>query len=112
MLPVALLLALLLPLMLLFLRHFEYQLPQWLAEHPAKADSVLVEKAARRLSLIRDGAVYRSWRIALSGNPVGNKQREGDLRTPSRSTVNSSCLRFKTSACARSSSPSASSWRC
>ena len=69
-------------LMLLLLRRFEYQLPQWLAEHPPKAESVLVEKAARRLSLIRDGTVYRSWRISLGANPVGHKQREGDHRTP------------------------------
>jgi hypothetical protein len=33
--------------MLFSLRRFEYQIPQWLAEQPPKADSVLVEKAAR-----------------------------------------------------------------
>lgn len=69
-------------LALLFVRHFEYQIPQWLAEQPPAADLVLVEKARRRLSLVRDGEVYRSWRIALGGNPIGHKQREGDLRTP------------------------------
>jgi murein L,D-transpeptidase YafK len=64
------------------LRRFEYQLPQWLAETPPKAESVLVVKSERRLYLIRDGAPYRSWRVALGGNPIGHKQREGDLRTP------------------------------
>jgi murein L,D-transpeptidase YafK len=77
-----LLLTILLTLMLFSLRRFEYQIPQWLAEQPPKADSVLVEKAARRLSLLRDGAVYQSWRISLGGNPLGHKQREGDHRTP------------------------------
>ena len=66
----------------LVLRAYEYQIPQWLAGQPPKADSVLVEKAARRLSLIRDGQVYRSWRIALGGEPLGHKLREGDQRTP------------------------------
>ena len=79
---IALLLIVLALLMLAFLRRFEYQIPQWLAGDPPKADAVLVEKSARRLSLIRDGAPYRSWRIALGGNPIGHKQREGDLRTP------------------------------
>jgi murein L,D-transpeptidase YafK len=64
------------------LRRFEYQIPQWLAEPPPKADSVLVDKSERRLYLIRDGAPFRSWRVALGGNPVGHKRREGDLRTP------------------------------
>jgi murein L,D-transpeptidase YafK len=65
------------------LRRFEYALPQWLAEDdPPKAELVLVDKSERRLSLIRDGVVYRSWRVSLGGNPSGHKQREGDLRTP------------------------------
>jgi murein L,D-transpeptidase YafK len=64
------------------LRRFEYQLPQWLAETPPKADAVLVVKSERRLYLLRDGEPYRSWRVALGGNPIGHKQREGDLRTP------------------------------
>jgi hypothetical protein len=76
------LLAVLLLLVLTSLRGLEYLIPQWLAEDPPKADSVLVEKSARRLSLMRDGRAYRSWRIALGGNPLGHKQREGDLRTP------------------------------
>jgi murein L,D-transpeptidase YafK len=64
------------------LRRFEYQLPQWLAEQPPKADAVLVVKSERRLYLLRDGVPYRSWRVSLGRNPVGDKQREGDLRTP------------------------------
>ncbi len=64
------------------LRRFEYQIPQWLAETPPQAESVLVVKSERRLYLIRDGEPYRSWRVALGGNPIGHKQREGDLRTP------------------------------
>lgn len=47
-----------------------------------QADYVLVEKAARRLTLWRDREVLRQYEIRLGLNPVGPKQREGDKRTP------------------------------
>lgn len=62
--------------------HFEKAIPPLLADDLPKAGSVLVEKAKRRLSLIRDGRAYRSYRISLGREPVGHKRREGDLRTP------------------------------
>lgn len=46
------------------------------------ADRVLVHKGERRLFLKRNGAVLRSYRVALGLNPVGHKEREGDFRTP------------------------------
>jgi murein L,D-transpeptidase YafK len=61
---------------------FEKDIPPLLASRLPPADSVLVEKAERRLSLIRDGRPYRSYRVSLGREPVGHKQREGDLRTP------------------------------
>lgn len=73
-------------LLILALQQFEYQLPgirvDLLGGNPPKADLVLVEKSKRRLSLVRDGEVYRDWRISLGFDPVGHKQREGDGRTP------------------------------
>jgi lipoprotein-anchoring transpeptidase ErfK/SrfK len=45
-------------------------------------DRVVVRKAERRLELIKDGEVYRSYRIALGDNPRGHKMEEGDERTP------------------------------
>ncbi len=48
----------------------------------ARADLVVLEKAARRLSLYRDGRLLRSYRVALGRSPVGPKEREGDNRTP------------------------------
>jgi murein L,D-transpeptidase YafK len=45
-------------------------------------DRVLVEKAARRLSLISNERTLRTYEIALGGNPVGHKVQEGDERTP------------------------------
>jgi murein L,D-transpeptidase YafK len=48
----------------------------------AKADRILVEKAARRLTLFRGSTALKSYRIALGRSPVGPKEREGDHRTP------------------------------
>jgi murein L,D-transpeptidase YafK len=41
-----------------------------------------VDKAERRLELIGDGTVLRSYSIALGGDPIGHKHQEGDQRTP------------------------------
>jgi murein L,D-transpeptidase YafK len=46
------------------------------------ADKVLIEKQARRLSLLSKGEVIKSYKIALGGNPVGPKERQGDNKTP------------------------------
>jgi murein L,D-transpeptidase YafK len=48
----------------------------------ARADRVLVEKSARRLTLYRADVPIATYRIALGGTPVGDKQRRGDGRTP------------------------------
>lgn len=61
---------------------YEKAIPPLLAAQLPKASFVLVEKAERRLSLIRDGQVYRSYPVSLGPEAVGHKQREGDLRTP------------------------------
>lgn len=46
------------------------------------ADKVVVEKGARQLHLVKDGEPFRSYRIALGIRPVGDKEHEGDFRTP------------------------------
>ena len=48
----------------------------------ALADSVVVEKRAHRLTLFHLGRPIRTYRIALGGNPVGDKVSAGDRRTP------------------------------
>ena len=53
-----------------------------LAPEGDRATHILVEKAERRLSLYRDGQVIRTYAVALGGNPVGTKERQGDSRTP------------------------------
>ena len=58
------------------------------AEPPAilppelRADLVRIEKAARRLTLLRDGAPIAVYAIALGFAPSGDKREEGDGRTP------------------------------
>ena len=49
---------------------------------PKAADMILVRKAAHILSLMKDGDIVRSFRVALGKNPVGHKVYEGDGRTP------------------------------
>jgi murein L,D-transpeptidase YafK len=46
------------------------------------ADRVLVQKAERKLQLLRNGEVLRTYRIALGLRPEGHKEYEGDFRTP------------------------------
>lgn len=52
------------------------------ARPAARADAVLVKKSQRRLYLLHDGRVLRTYRVSLGTSPVGPKQRQGDNRTP------------------------------
>ena len=47
-----------------------------------RVDSIRVEKSAHRLSLFQRGRVARTYLIALGQQPVGDKVRRGDMRTP------------------------------
>lgn len=46
------------------------------------ADEVIIEKSQRKLHLVKDGAPFRSFDIALGIVPEGDKEKEGDFRTP------------------------------
>ena len=46
------------------------------------ADSIVVEKRLRRLTLFRGGAPVKRYAIALGRNPTGRKLQIGDNRTP------------------------------
>jgi len=43
----------------------------------AKADSVLVLKKERTFTLMRQGKVLKTYKVALGPEPVGPKQRQG-----------------------------------
>jgi murein L,D-transpeptidase YafK len=61
---------------------YDKLLPGLLAENVPAADRVVVQKAERKLSLLRGGTVLKSYQISLGRDPVGPKQAEGDGRTP------------------------------
>ena len=48
----------------------------------AKADHVLVLKSQRTLTLLSQGKVMRTYKVALGGTPVGAKEQQGDHKTP------------------------------
>jgi murein L,D-transpeptidase YafK len=47
-----------------------------------KADMVLVVKPRSRLYLIKNGKVFREYKVVFGADPKGPKQQEGDERTP------------------------------
>ena len=53
-----------------------------LAPAAERADAIIVEKSERRLLLMRDGAVLGEYSVALGSSPLGDKEQEGDGRTP------------------------------
>ena len=46
------------------------------------ADKVVVEKTNRKLHLLKDGEPFRTFDIALGIAPIGDKEMEGDFKTP------------------------------
>lgn len=48
----------------------------------SRATSIVVDKQARRITLLRNNDVLKSYAVSLGGNRVGHKQQEGDGRTP------------------------------
>jgi murein L,D-transpeptidase YafK len=46
------------------------------------ADKVIVKKSRRRLYLLKGDRPFRSYRVALGFAPKGDKQQQGDGRTP------------------------------
>ena len=52
------------------------------ADEFPSAEKVVIEKAKRKLHLIKGGKPFRTFDIALGIRPVGNKQQEGDFKTP------------------------------
>lgn len=47
-----------------------------------KVTVVRVDKSERRMFLMAEDKIIRTYRISLGGNPVGAKSREGDEKTP------------------------------
>jgi murein L,D-transpeptidase YafK len=47
-----------------------------------QADSIVVEKGPRKMTLFLHGLPLKSYAVALGPNPMGDKERQGDGRTP------------------------------
>jgi murein L,D-transpeptidase YafK len=47
-----------------------------------EVDRIVIEKAARRMQLFQDGKPVRTYVIALGFTPTGDKERQGDGKTP------------------------------
>jgi murein L,D-transpeptidase YafK len=47
-----------------------------------KADRVVVLKQERTLHLMNHGKIFKTYKVALGGDPVGHKVQMGDHRTP------------------------------
>ena len=52
------------------------------ADSDPQADRVVVLKRERTLQLYKEGKLIKSYKVALGGNPVGPKTRQGDHKTP------------------------------
>ena len=49
---------------------------------PKQADKVLVLKRDHELQLLSGGKVFKTYKIALGGDPMGPKTQQGDHKTP------------------------------
>jgi murein L,D-transpeptidase YafK len=56
--------------------------PQAATQPKIMADLIVVEKAKRSMTLYAAKKPIKTYRIVLGGNPVGDKEHEGDSRTP------------------------------
>jgi murein L,D-transpeptidase YafK len=52
------------------------------AADPLHADRVVVVKKEHTLQLFSGGTAIKTYKVALGGNPVGPKTRQGDHKTP------------------------------
>jgi murein L,D-transpeptidase YafK len=52
------------------------------ASKPQRADRVVILKKERTLRLLSHGKVIKTYKVALGGDPVGAKTRQGDHKTP------------------------------
>lgn len=66
-----------------------YSYPEARLPAGTRIDSLRVYKSERRMDAFAGGAVVQTYTIALGQQPVGDKQYQGDMRTPEgRYTIN------------------------
>lgn len=47
-----------------------------------RIDRIVIIKSKREMTLMREGKLVKTYRVALGTQPVGAKQRQGDHKTP------------------------------
>jgi murein L,D-transpeptidase YafK len=52
------------------------------AQAAGKVDRIVIEKNKRTLTLLDGAKIVKTYRVALGGQPVGAKDRQGDHKTP------------------------------
>jgi murein L,D-transpeptidase YafK len=61
-------------------------LPAWpkavRAAAQPQADRIVIVKSERTMTLLRQGQVLKTYKVALGHQPVGPKRRQGDNKTP------------------------------
>ena len=70
--------------LLLWPRLFPVPMPDEVPLPPLSGvvERIVIEKSARHMTLIQDGKEVRVYKIALGFSPEGDKDRQGDGRTP------------------------------
>jgi murein L,D-transpeptidase YafK len=53
-----------------------------LSSEAKRADRIVVMKSKRTMTLESDGHVVKTYKVALGGQPIGAKDRQGDHKTP------------------------------
>jgi murein L,D-transpeptidase YafK len=61
---------------------FSFAADQTAAIATPTVDRIVVAKADRTMTLMRNGKAFKTYKVALSREPVGPKVREGDHRVP------------------------------
>lgn len=52
------------------------------AQSTASVDRIVIEKSKRTLTLMNGAKIVKTYKVALGGQPVGAKDRQGDHKTP------------------------------
>jgi murein L,D-transpeptidase YafK len=52
------------------------------AQFTTSVDRIVIEKSKRTLTLMDGAKIVKSYKVALGGQPVGAKDRQGDHKTP------------------------------
>lgn len=68
-------------LLAFFLAGLASSFPAAASDFPV-ADKIVVEKSSRKLHLLNNGVAFRTFKVALGFAPEGDKEQEGDQKTP------------------------------